>query len=438
MHPVEPYLRTVYRPAEVRALVEFLDAAGTFRFPALPNGLFSAAIATSQEQEYTGYASVWLRDNVHIAHMFQVLGRSGEATRNITALTQFLQTQLPKLDAIVCGRVKLANCSPQDEAMARPHVRFRGADLAELPESWAHAQNDALGYWMWLYCRQVAAGWREPTHAELSLLAAFVEYWATLRFWADEDSGHWEEARKISASSIGVATAGLTSLRRMLETRPDWAAACRFRQTSVFPQRLDELVAAGQAALAQILPYECRQPDPAKQRRYDAALLFLIYPLNLVSGSSAEQIVRDVSEHLLGPHGIRRYLGDSYWCQDYRDLLSAEVRTSDFSLNNAARDRLLKPGYEAQWCLFDPLLSVIHGQAYQRTHEPERLQLQTWHLNRALRQLTGGDGPFPPLRCPESYYCCAGRYVPNDITPLLWTQANLRLALHWAEATAAE
>ena len=103
----------------------------------------------------------------------------------------------------------------------------------------------------------------------------------------------------------------------------------------------------------------------------------------------------------------------------------------------SARNRLLQPGGEAQWCLFDPILSVIHGQRYQKTGDAGQLESQTAYLNRSLRQLTGEGGSFPPLRCPESSYRENGVWGPNDITPLLWTQANVRLALHFMEQSAA-
>ena len=50
-------------------------------------------------------------------------------------------------------------------------------------------------------------------------------------------------------------------------------------------------------------------------------------------------------------------------------------------------------------------------------------------LNRSLGQLTGPECPQGELRCPEAYYLERGRYAPNDLVPLLWTQANLWLAL---------
>jgi len=33
------------------------------------------------------------------------------------------------------------------------------------------------------------------------------------------------------------------------------------------------------------------------------------------------------------------------------------------------------------------------------------------------------------FECPELYYIEDNQYVPGDVVPLLWTQANLRIAL---------
>jgi phosphorylase kinase alpha/beta subunit len=264
---------------------------------------------------------------------------------------------------------------------------------------------------------------------DVSLLAAFVKYFESIQFWQAEDSGHWEEAPKIEASSIGPVTAGLIALRQMLSQRGEWSKLT-YNGKQLSPEFVDSLIEHGQQALGQILPSECIQEDSTKRRRYDAALLFLIYPLDIASGPIGEQIVSDVVDNLLGPYGIRRYIGDSYWCQDYKKLLAADQRTAEVSDDMSKRDSLLVPGQEAQWCIFDPIVSIIHGQHFQKSGDTRRLALQTHHLNRSLQQLTGNDTSFAPLRCPESWYCEGGKYVPNDITPLLWTQANLRLALH--------
>ena len=190
------------------------------------------------------------------------------------------------------------------------------------------------------------------------------------------------------------------------------------------------MIGRGQTALDAILPMECVQTDPTKWREYDAALLFLVYPLKVIKEEVAGQIVERVINNLKGPYGIRRYLGDSYWSPDYKKNLSPENRTIDFSDDMSARDKLLpKQGLEAQWCLFDPIVSCIFGLKYQETNLEHYLSLQTQYLNRSLGQITSINP-----RCTELYYIedstiVPCKYVPNDNTPLLWTQANLYVAL---------
>ena len=144
----------------------------------------------------------------------------------------------------------------------------------------------------------------------------------------------------------------------------------------------------------------------------------------------------DVVENLQGDYGVRRYLGDSYWTADYKQKLDKRFWTGDFSLSLSVRDKLAQPGEEAQWCLFDPILSVIAGQRYAMTRALEDRQRQIFHFNRALGQLSGADCPTGPLRCPEAYYRENGRYIPNDHVPLLWTQANLLMAFAAMELAA--
>ncbi len=424
-HPaIQQFLRPRYRLNDVRELINFLEEQGTFRFPTLHNGLFSASVATAEEFGYTGYHHVWVRDNVHIAHTHLAIGLPAVAARTAQTLLGWFQQQRPRFEAIISGEA-----DPQ-EPMNRPHIRFRGETLSDSEEKWSHAQNDALGYFLWLYCRLIREGHLSWDAEAADLLPLFPRYWKTIRYWQDADSGHWEETRKIEASSIGVAVAGLRELREVISTLP---AASSDTQWSGL---VDELLAQGQAALREILPSECVQSDPQLRRRYDSALLFLIYPMRVVTGEMADQIATDVTGHLQGEYGIRRYLGDSYWCADYKTALSPEVRTADFSDDLSSRDKLLKPGLEAQWCIFDPIVSIHYALRFQRTQNSEDLDRQILHIHRSLSQLTGPDCPFGAFKCPESYYCENGRYVPNDVTPLLWTQANLRMALQYLEATA--
>jgi len=405
---VRQRLRPAYTPAELQTLRHWLQAQGTFAVPQLDNGLFPAAAVTAQTR-YTGYDCVWIRDTVHIAHCRHQLGDQTTAYGVADTLITHIIRQRPRFDAIITG------CVSPDNRYERPQVKFIGATLGELPQSWPQAQNDALGYFLWFYCRLYNRQVTTLGPEQQAALRRFIPYFQAIRYWQDEDNGHWEETPKIQASSIGAVLAGLRELSRWLPlAAPEQRA-------------LEGLIQRGEQALQEILPGECRQPPP-RYRRYDAALLFLIYPLSVVDTDRGRQIVAEVCEHLQGEYGIRRYQGDSFWCADYKTKVSPEARTGDFSQTMAQRDAWLHPGQEAQWCLFDPLLSVIFGRWFQQTGIPEDYQRQLYHFNRALGQLTAETCEQGGYQCPELYYLQDGRYVPNDSTPLLWTQAYLDLA----------
>jgi phosphorylase kinase alpha/beta subunit len=152
----------------------------------------------------------------------------------------------------------------------------------------------------------------------------------------------------------------------------------------------------------------------------------------------ADRILEDVTGNLQGEYGIRRYPGDSFWCRDYKDIPEG-IRTAVSSERErwfVENGRELKNGEEAQWCVFDPIVSAIYGLKFQETRRGEFLERQTFHLNRSLGQITGEDFHPKVFRCPELYYLQGGRYAPNDATPLLWTQANLMTALKMMEQSA--
>jgi len=409
---------------DVRELTQFLEQQGTFLFPTLPNGLFSAAAGEGGDYELSGYHNVWVRDNIQIAwaHL-AVLNDPSIPRACIQSLTAFFVKYRHRFTEIIDG-----NVDPSDP-MHRPHIRFDGTHLTENTEKWSHAQNDALGYFLWLSCQLIIRGDLAIDAVDWALLAQFVRFWQVVEVWQDEDSGHWEEVRKVAASSIGCVVAGLSLLRELMQQ----SAVTEHLANASHPitiKDVDGLLAKCRKALHEILPAECIQPDPLQNRRYDAALLFLIYPLNVLYDRAVEdRILADVMTQLQGPYGIRRYPGDSYWCADYRTLMTAEARTADFSDDLGARDKLLKPDMEAQWCIFDPIIACIHGQRYLADGNPASLQLQIDATSRALSQLTPVGSRFPKYRCPESYFCEKGEWIPNDITPLLWTQANLWQAL---------
>lgn len=422
--PSSEWLRNRPTLEEARELLQFLEHQGTFEFTVLESGLFPAAAGTAEDHSTTGYANVWVRDNIHIAWAHHVVRQSGhQAADCICGLMKYFSRHRYRFRDIIEGRA-----DPQDP-MKRPHIRFDGRSLTELPEKWSHAQNDALGYFLWLTCRLVKAKKLASAQLNWRVIADLVHYWQVIRVWQDEDSGHWEETRKVSASSIGTALAGLMELQDVMR-QPEVAASLLESESSVQAADVQDLAAKCRAALDDILPLECRQPEAEKHRRFDSALLFLIYPLNIVSREMADRILADVAGQLTGDYGIRRYQGDSYWCADYRQLLNADVRTSDFSDNLETRDRMLRPGTEAEWCIFDPIISCIYGERFHRDRDPRDFEKQLKHLQRSLSQLTQPGSRYGAWRCPESYFLEGDSRVPNDITPLLWTQANLWQALH--------
>lgn len=402
-----------------------LDERRTLEFSRLPSGLFAASSAGSSIAG-SGYSNVWVRDNVYVAFAHHVCGRTEVAAGVARALLTFFGRHRNRFEDIIADNGRAQTVS------MRPHVRFDGNSLEEISsESWPHAQNDALGYFLWLYASLARDGHLALDESSLDVLALFPRYLEAIRFWQDEDSGHWEETRKISASSIGTVIAGLEAFAALVRARPDMVRAPAFGARIV--TMIADLIARGRSALDEILPQECAQRSPDKNRRFDAALVFLLFPLGVVQEPAmVDLLLHDVDRFLTGEWGIRRYLGDSYWAPDYEARTRREDRTRDFSTGTDMRDRdalLEHIGEEAQWCLFDPMLSAFYGARFAVSRSTSDLDRQTLHFNRALSQIS------PSWGCPEMYYLRQGRYVENPHTPLQWTQANLMVALRAMRTT---
>lgn len=405
------------------ALLSWLEQAGTFAFPAYRTGLFPAVGRGSLREKTSGYTHVWVRDNIHVAHALWRTGETRPARRVALQLARYFRAHAGRFRGIITGRT---DCN---DPMQRPHIRFDGKTLRELPVEWSHAQNDAMGYFLWFYCLLLNQGAIRARDVDRGLLSLFVLYFQAIRYWRDQDSGHWEEVRKIAASSIGVVVAGLQQLELVLAGGKIRLTKER-RLNRVQLSDIQRLIVRGQGALQRILPAECVQPDKKRRRLYDAATLFLIYPLQVVDLQMAQSILKAVRGHLEGKVGIKRYLGDSYWAADFRARVLNSKRTADYGTQQDKRDTLHRRGQEAQWCIFDPIVSVVYGQRYQASGRQRDLKQQRKYLERSLAHVTDDGGPYLGLRCPELYFVEEGCYMPNDHCPLLWTQANLLLALH--------
>ena len=411
-------LRDSYNPKSLAAIAKYLDAHRSHLLRPIANGLF-AATPDLKEGSVSGYQYAWIRDNVMVANSFRLRGKLDVARAASQGLTNYFSKHLDRFRKII------ASPALKENVQERPHVRFDALTLGEIAENWPHAQNDALGYALWL--RFVMANSAEnpwPLRAEdWQAYGLFPDYFAAIEFWSDPDSGSWEETRKVNSSSVGAVLAGLVQMRQsVMQAQKSRGELPPFAEKGML-HKVDSLIDKGRGRLSKALPFES-----PPERLMDGALLFLIYPVDVLKSRDIENSILNLVEaRLRGPKGIKRYLGDSYFCQDYDRWFPPEQQAADFSNSIAYRDALLAPGCEAQWNLFDPIISIIQGQRYAESREASDLERQTYYFNRSLSQNTG-DG-----QCPELYFLRDGKFVVNDHTPLAWTQANQALALHYME-----
>lgn len=413
-------IKTNYTLTDLMKIEKFFETHNTLKFVIKENGLYPASLSASAES-VSGYAHTWLRDTIMITNYQMEIGNYDQAQKTINTLRDYFYKNSFRFRNIIEGK------ADKNDPMQRPHVRFNSDTMEEIDQKWAHAQNDALGYALWMAFKLCNKNQYNLSPIDLEVWSIFPFYFEAIEFWKDQDSGHWEETRKVESSSIGVVVAALEEMKKYLEGTSQECFA--HDNKKVTTQLLDKLIRKGRNKLNQFLPYE----SPPR-RKADGALLFLIYPLNIVNQSQSQKILDLILKNLECIHGIKRYIGDSYWCADYKKLLKTEERTVDFSNNIGQRDKLLKHGEEAQWCIFDPLISVIYGRRYLITKKPKYHLQQVKYFNRSLCQLTEEKCRCGGGKCPEAYYIentKKGEYVPNDHTPLAWTQANLGVSFEY-------
>ena len=397
-----------YTPESLAKIKEVLNAARSHEIRPVANGLYAASPSQAQDS-VTGYQNVWIRDNVMVANSFRLRGEFAAAIACVEGLTQFFEKQLPRFREIIEDPVRLL----KEDANRRPHIRFTAQTLGELPEQWPHAQNDALGHGLWFRFVLANTGILPMTPRDYGIYNIFPAYFEAIEYWQDEDSGAWEEGRKVNNSSVGAVVAGLEEMHK-----------CEVSAGSANAEKLRALIAKGRERLDETLPFES-----PPERIVDSALLFLIHPLNVVrTRVMQDAILNLVQARLKGEVGIKRYAGDSYFCQEYDQWFAPGQMSTDFSERLDFRDAHLQPGCEAQWCIFDTVLSVIYGQRFLSDRSDKTsFHKQVHFFNRSLAQLTAVG------ECPELYFLKNGRYIANIHTPLAWTQANQALALYLME-----
>lgn len=404
-----------YTPESLARIKQVLVEYRSHEIEPVAHGLFAASLSQAADS-VTGYQNVWVRDNVMVADSLRRRGRVVKAVGCMQGLTRFFATQLPRFREIIDDPVRVL----REDANRRPHIRFTAQTLAELPEKWPHAQNDALGHALWFRFVLANSGAFPMTMEDFEIYVLFPRYFEAIEYWQDRDSGAWEEGRKINNSSVGAVVAGLEEMLKHVERVPSGKSA---------EEKLRSLIAKGRERLDSTLPFES-----PPERTVDSALLFLIHPLDVVrTRAMQDAILNLVQARLKGDVGIKRYAGDSYFCQDYDEWFAPSQMSADFSERLDFRDAHLRPNCEAQWCIFDPLLSIVYGQRFlEDRSDRASLEKQVHYFNRSLAQVTAAGA------CPELYFLKHGSYIANGHTPLAWTQANQAFALYLMEQSVGE
>ena len=187
------------------------------------------------------------------------------------------------------------------------HSKY-STDLKEIPAEWGHAQNDAIGAFLW----GIGEGFRNGKKVirdddDLRIVQKLVHYLECLQYWQAADNGMWEENMEIHASSIGACVAGLNAVKMLVNVS-------------------DELVKKGEETLRFLLPRE------SEMKSTDLALLSLIFPYRVVDRIIALKIITNVTSDLERTYGCIRYKNDQYYNE----------------------------GSEAEWCFGFPWLGLCY------------------------------------------------------------------------------
>jgi phosphorylase kinase alpha/beta subunit len=438
---------------EPTALHETLEARGVLQFRAYKSGLFPASDLPPETGEATGMDMAWLRDNAHVINALYETGHHDLAAAGGRAILTILQNNREILDGV-------ADDSAPDRRLP---VRVKGDTLQNDTEP--RVQNDSTGYALRITSKLIRRSLLQASDQELGTLAQTARYLEKIKFWEAEDEGHWEEDRRVHGSSIGVVVGGLREAQAMFSEKNyahdiDFDDLRRRGESALYAildQGRSDLGSDASSEEERLYPSTIEPHELVRQhfdrfsvsnRKYDAALLCLTEPMDVLDDSHKEKVVQDIIQNLQRKNGFARYdSGDTYWEPRFPSIMSIEERTK---LSQGSTDRRNQTAAgvaftetEAQWTLFDPLLSAYWGKRYAATGDETEREKQLFYLNRSLAQMV--TTPTGELQLPEAYYLeyleetptrPAGNYwIANPHTPLLWSQANLLLALKVFEAT---
>ncbi len=257
----------------------------------LSNGAYTASLSND-------YSYVWIRDIVYTVLPF-INEPSERYAKAYHALLDMFKSYEWKID--------IHRKKKPIYLFEYIHSRY-STDLKEMPVEWGHAQNDAIGAFLW----GVGEGYRLGQKVirdkkDIEIIQKLVDYLECLQYWQAKDNGMWEENMEVHASSIGACVAGLNAVKILVNVN-------------------DDLIKKGEEALRNLLPRESETKDT------DLALLSLVFPYRVVDRDTAIRIVETVSSKLERTYGVIRYENDQYYNE----------------------------GKEAEWCFGFPWLGLCY------------------------------------------------------------------------------
>ncbi|HKU18613.1 MAG TPA: glycoside hydrolase family 15 protein [Candidatus Saccharimonadales bacterium] len=323
-----------------------------------PSGLFLA----SSHSVSTGYDKAWLRDNAYEALAFEYAGDWAVVEKTYHTLLDIFDKHIDKIN--------WATTNKPFESWQFIHARYNPKTLEEFWESWGNKQHDAVGIILFKLAEFELRGHSMlRNEKDKKTVQTLIYYICNVEYWHDADSGMWEEAEEIHASSIGAVLAALKKWQEVGTMDVDQDAIDR-----------------GQNALDVLLPRE------SETKFTDLALLSLIYPYNIVTPAMAHNIVDNLEYHLAKEKGVLRYKFDRYYNKN-------------------------DDGYseEAEWCFGLSWLAII----WKRFGNDQKARE---YLDRATATVTK-DGTIPEL-----YFSNSNKA--NENTPLGWSESMYVVALY--------
>lgn len=311
-------------------------------------GVFTAALSDD-------YNACWMRDQLYANFAYYYLGDTKKFKQGIRVAFDMFFKSKEKIERAICDKPNVT-CD-------YIHAKFCSETLSEITNDWGHHQIDAIGLFLYMigfaHERKIKV---IETEADKDMLQLLVGYLISVRYWEMPDNGMWEEWEELHSSSIGAALAGLQKIKE--------------QKLAVVSQ---SLIDHGAGALANLLPKE----TPVRDQ--DLAQLSLIWPYRVVSDSVRDEILRRVTENLVQPKGLNRYLNDNYYRSDN--------------------------GISAEWTFGFFWLAIIFAEM------GEKYDAEYWY-NHGLSTMTD-DGLLPELY---------QNGQPNKNTPLAWSHSLALIA----------